>query len=89
MLFIYFVCFDPVYLGHPDNFIPANSLVTPTHIVPEWYFLPFYAILRSVPDKLIGVLLLLASIIVLFIFPFIIKSKIYTGYFRPLYRVFF
>ena len=81
--------FDPVYLGHPDNFIPANPLVTPTHIVPEWYFLPFYAILRSVPDKLFGVILLLASIIILLVFPFIIKAKVHTGYFRPLYQIFF
>ena len=53
-LFIYcgFVFFAPNVLGHPDNYIPANPLVTPAHIVPEWYFLPFYAVLRSVPDKL-------------------------------------
>jgi ubiquinol-cytochrome c reductase cytochrome b subunit len=89
ILFSFFIYFDPVYLGHPDNFIPANPLVTPTHIVPEWYFLPFYAILRSVPNKLFGVILLLASIIVLLIFPFIVKSKINTGFFRPLYQIFF
>ena len=89
IIFSYFVFFDPVYLGHPDNFIPANPLVTPTHIVPEWYFLPFYAILRSVPDKLFGVILLLASIIILLVFPFIIKAKVHTGYFRPLYQIFF
>jgi ubiquinol-cytochrome c reductase cytochrome b subunit len=55
-MFSIFVYFAPNYLGHPDNYIPANPLVTPPHIVPEWYFLPFYAILRSIPDKLGGVL---------------------------------
>lgn len=89
ILFSYFIFFDPVYLGHPDNFIPANPLVTPAHIVPEWYFLPFYAILRSVPNKLFGVLLLLGSILVLLIFPFIIKTNINTGFLRPLYKKFF
>jgi len=89
ILFSYFIFFDPVYLGHPDNFIPANPLVTPAHIVPEWYFLPFYAILRSVPNKLFGVLLLLGSIIVLLIFPFLIKTSINTGLLRPLYQKLF
>lgn len=89
IFFSYFIFFDPVYLGHPDNFIAANPLVTPNHIVPEWYFLPFYAILRSVPDKLIGVLLLLASILVLLLFPFITKQNIVSGYLRPLYQKFF
>jgi ubiquinol-cytochrome c reductase cytochrome b subunit len=67
LLFIFFV---PDKLGHPDNYIPANPQVTPAHIVPEWYFLPFYAILRSVPNKLLGVILLLASILVLIFLPF-------------------
>jgi len=69
ILFIY-LFFLPNNLGHPDNYIHANPLVTPTHIVPEWYFLPFYAILRSVPDKLGGVCALLGSIIILFFLPF-------------------
>jgi ubiquinol-cytochrome c reductase cytochrome b subunit len=56
IVFAGFVFFAPDYLGHPDNYIPANPLVTPAHIVPEWYFLPFYAILRAIPDKLGGVL---------------------------------
>lgn len=85
-LLAFFVFFLPDYLGHSDNFILANPLVTPTHIVPEWYFLPFYAILRSVPDKLFGVLLLLASIIVLFIFPLFLQSYVNTGKFRPGYQ---
>merc|ERR1712188_237010 len=73
MFFSYLVFFNPNLLGHPDNYIPANPLVTPAHIVPEWYFLPFYAILRSIPNKLGGVLLL-SAIFILLIMPFIIKS---------------
>jgi ubiquinol-cytochrome c reductase cytochrome b subunit len=64
-------------------------MVTPSHIVPEWYFLPFYAILRSVPDKLGGVVLLLSSILVLLILPFYTKSKIRTSAFRTLYKISF
>lgn len=67
----YFVFFQPNALGHPDNFIEANPMVTPLHIVPEWYFLPFYAILRSIPDKLGGVICMFASILVLFFFSLI------------------
>ena len=69
LLFIFlfmFITFYPNYLGHPDNYIRANPLVTPTHIVPEWYFLPFYAILRSVPNKLVGVIMMFSSILILF-----------------------
>jgi len=81
LLFIFFV---PDKLGHPDNYIPANPQVTPAHIVPEWYFLPFYAILRSVPNKLLGVILLLASILVLIFLPFfsqpIIRSVKFKEY---------
>ena len=64
VLFIMFVCFSPNLLGHPDNYIPANPLVTPHHIVPEWYFLPFYAILRSITNKLLGVIAMLAAMCV-------------------------
>merc|ERR1711976_11083 len=71
------------------NYIPANPLVTPAHIVPEWYFLPFYAILRSIPNKLGGVLLLLSAIFILLIMPFIIKSEIRSSQFRPLAAIFF
>jgi ubiquinol-cytochrome c reductase cytochrome b subunit len=70
MLFAYFIYFVPNYLGHSDNYIEANPLVTPEHIVPEWYFLPFYAILRSIPDKLGGILFMLGSILFFFILPF-------------------
>jgi len=71
MIFSYFVFFMPNYLGHPDNYIPANPMVTPAHIVPEWYFLPLYAILRSIPDKIAGIICLVFYILSLFILPFI------------------
>jgi ubiquinol-cytochrome c reductase cytochrome b/c1 subunit len=74
--FLVFVFFMPNLLGHPDNYIPANPLVTPAHIVPEWYFLPFYAILRSVPHKLGGVIIMLVSILGLLILPFGVNSDI-------------
>lgn len=73
-----FVFFIPNYLGHPDNYIPANPLVTPTHIVPEWYFLPFYAILRAIPDKLGGVCVMMCAIIILALLPFIIHRDLKT-----------
>jgi quinol-cytochrome oxidoreductase complex cytochrome b subunit len=81
--------YSPNYLGHTDNYIKANPMVTPAHIVPEWYFLPFYAILRSVPNKLGGVLLLLLSIFVLVALPFYSNSKIRSAAFRSIYKVFF
>ena len=81
LLIFYF----PNFLGHSDNYIPANPLVTPPHIVPEWYFLPFYAILRSIPDKLGGVLAMLAAILVLLLLPFINFSNIRSNKFRPLF----
>ena len=89
MFFAFFVFFAPNYLGHPDNYIAANPIVTPAHIVPEWYFLPFYAILRAIPNKLGGVIALAGAIIMLFILPFIAKPKIRSAFFRPLYKVVF
>ena len=83
-----FVFFAPNYLGDPNNFIPANPLQTPADIVPEWYFLPFYAILRSVPNKLGGVTLMFGSIIVLFVLPWLDTSPVRSARFRPLYRPF-
>jgi ubiquinol-cytochrome c reductase cytochrome b subunit len=83
------VFFAPNYLGHADNYIPADPLVTPKHIVPEWYFLPFYAILRAVPDKLSGVLLMFGSILVWFLLPWLDRSKVRSMVFRPLGRIFF
>jgi ubiquinol-cytochrome c reductase cytochrome b subunit len=79
ILFTILVFFYPNLLGHPDNYIPANSLVTPAHIVPEWYFLPFYAILRSIPDKLGGVLCMGLAIAILFFLPLFYKN-IYLQY---------
>ncbi|WP_029007557.1 cytochrome b [Azospirillum halopraeferens] len=84
-----FVFFMPNYLGHPDNYIPANPLVTPAHIVPEWYFLPFYAILRAIPDKLGGVIAMFGAIAVLFVLPWLDTSKVRSCKFRPIYRQFF
>jgi quinol-cytochrome oxidoreductase complex cytochrome b subunit len=69
------VFFYPNALGHPDNYIKANALITPKHIVPEWYFLPFYAILRAIPNKLGGVLAMFLSILILFTLPFISSFK--------------
>ncbi len=66
LMFCYFIFYNPNILGHPDNYIEADPMLTPAHIVPEWYLLPFYAILRAVPDKLMGVLLMFGSIVVLF-----------------------
>jgi len=83
IFFAIFLYFAPNVLGHPDNYIPANPMVTPPHIVPEWYFLPFYAILRSIPDKLAGVLALASAIISLFILPFIHKPETRSMRFRP------
>ena len=83
------VFFYPNYLGHPDNYIPANPLQTPAHIVPEWYFLPFYAILRAIPDKLGGVLFMFGAIAVLFVLPWLDKSPVRSGRFRPIFKVFF
>lgn len=82
----YFVFYQPNYLGHADNYIQANPMVTPTHIVPEWYFLPFYAILRSIPQKLSGVLAMFGAIMVLFFLPWLDKSKVKSAAYRPIFR---
>lgn len=84
-----FVFFYPNLLGHTDNYIPANPMVTPPHIVPEWYYLPFYAILRSIPDKLGGVLAMFGAILILFVLPVTNISKIRSSWFRPLHKPFF
>ncbi len=86
LVFGYFLFFYPNSLGHPDNYIPANPMVTPAHIVPEWYFLPFYAILRAVPDKLGGVLMMFGAIALLFALPFLDRSPIKSGAYRPLFK---
>lgn len=91
IIFIYFfiIFYYPNALGHPDNYIMANSLVTPAHIVPEWYSLPFYAILRAIPNKIGGVIAMLAAILILFIIPFIDFSNIKSPRIRVLHNFFF
>ena len=89
IFYLGFVFYVPEFFGNPDNNIPANPLVTPAHIVPEWYLLPFYAILRSIPDKLLGVIAMFSSIVVLFFLPWIDTSKVRSGRFRPAFRLFY
>lgn len=81
-----FVFFAPNFFGEPDNYIPANFLVTPPHIVPEWYFLPFYAILRSIPDKLGGVITMFTAVFVLFLVPWLDTSRVRSARFRPIFK---
>lgn len=87
LMFSFFVFFYPNVLGHSDNYIPANPLSTPAHIVPEWYFLPFYAILRSIPDKLGGVVAMISAILVLLLLPVINTSKVRSSKFRPIFGI--
>lgn len=82
----FFVFLSPNTLGHPDNYIGANPIVTPAHIVPEWYFLPFYAILRSIPHKLGGVIAIFGALVCLLFLPFINTSEVRSSAFRPLFR---
>lgn len=84
-----FVFYAPNYLGHSDNYNPADPLVTPASIVPEWYLLPFYAILRSIPDKLGGVIAMISSILILLILPLVDKSKTRNKAFVPISKLFF
>lgn len=86
LVFAGFVFFAPNFFGEPDNYIKADPMVTPAHIVPEWYFLPFYAILRSMPSKLGGVILMFGSIALLFVVPWLDRSKVRSARFRPLYK---
>ena len=96
VIFAIFVFYFPNMLGHPDNYIEANPLSTPAHIVPEWYFLPFYAILRAItfdilfiPAKLGGVIAMFGAIAVLFLLPWLDRSPVRSAKFRPIYRWFF
>ena len=96
LVFSAFVFFLPNALGHPDNYIPANPLATPAHIVPEWYFWPFYAILRAftvdffgIPAKLWGVLAMFASILLLLFLPWLDSSRVRSARFRPTYKYLF
>ena len=89
LVFAYLVFFAPNMLGEADNYIPANPLVTQPHIVPEWYFLPFYAILRAIPDKLMGVIGMFGATLILFALPWLDTSKVRSAKFRPIYKQFF
>ena len=95
ILYAFFIFFAPNYLGHADNYIPANPLATPAHIVPEWYFWPFYAILRAfttdfiLPAKLWGVVAMFSSILLLFFLPWLDTSPVRSGNYRPLFKRFF
>jgi ubiquinol-cytochrome c reductase cytochrome b/c1 subunit len=89
ILYAWFVFEIPNFLGHADNYIPANPAETPSHIVPEWYYLPFYAILRSIPNKLIGVIALFGSIGILVFLPWLDTSRVKSATYRPLYKQFF
>ncbi|TAL79779.1 MAG: cytochrome b/b6 [Beijerinckiaceae bacterium] len=89
IFFAWFIFYIPNYLGHADNYIVANPLKTPPHIVPEWYYLPFYAILRSIPSKLGGVCCMFGSILLFAVLPWLDTSKVKSAAYRPLYRAFF
>jgi ubiquinol-cytochrome c reductase cytochrome b subunit len=96
LVFAYFIFYLPNYLGHPDNYIEADPLKTPAHIVPEWYFLPFYAILRAITfnigpidSKLGGVLAMFGAVLVLFVVPWLDTSKVRSAVYRPWYKMFF
>lgn len=89
LVFATFVFYFPNVLNHPDNCIPADPLQTPAHVVPEWYFLPYYAILRSIPHKAGGIVAMLGSLLVLLIIPFTNTSDIRNTTYRPLFKVFF
>jgi ubiquinol-cytochrome c reductase cytochrome b/c1 subunit len=88
LVFALLIFFGPNLLGDPDNYTPANPLVTPAHIAPEWYFRPYYAILRTVEWKLGGVVLMFASILVLFFLPWLDTSPVRSTRFRPMYKPF-
>jgi quinol-cytochrome oxidoreductase complex cytochrome b subunit len=83
------VFWAPNMLGDAENYVPANPLVTPPHIVPEWYYLPFYAILRSIPDKLLGVIAMFGAILIMFALPWLDRHPVRSASFRPVFRIFF
>jgi ubiquinol-cytochrome c reductase cytochrome b subunit len=89
VFFFFFVIYEPDVLGHPDNYIEADPLVTPAHIVPEWYFLPFYCILRAIPDKLGGVIMMVAVIAIWLILPNLDGSRFRSSFFKPFHLVLF
>jgi ubiquinol-cytochrome c reductase cytochrome b/c1 subunit len=89
LFFAFWIFFQPNYLGHAINYEPANALVTPAHIVPEWYYLPFYAILRAIPSKLGGVIAMFGSILILLALPWLDTSRVRSGSYRPIFKGFF
>ena len=89
MLYCWFVFFVPNYLGDPDNYIVANPMLTPPHIVPEWYFLPFYAILRAIPSKLGGVIFMFGAIVMLVLLPWLDTSGVRSAVYRPVFKILF
>jgi ubiquinol-cytochrome c reductase cytochrome b/c1 subunit len=89
IVFAWFLFYIPNYLGDADNYIEANPLQTPAHIVPEWYYLPYYAILRSIPSKLGGVTAMFSAILVFAFLPWLDRSPVKSAVYRPLYRIFF
>ena len=89
IFFAWFIFYTPNFLGHADNYIPANPLVTPSHIVPEWYYLPFYAILRAIPSKLGGVTAMFGAIAILAFLPWLDTSRVRSAKYRPMYKAFF
>ena len=86
LIYSFFVFYAPNFMGNSDNYIPANPMQTPNHIVPEWYLLPYYAILRSVPNKLLGVIMAFGSIFLLFLVPWLDSSPVRSARFRPVYK---
>ena len=89
IFYAWWIFYVPNYLGHADNYIEANPLVTPAHIVPEWYYLPFYAILRAIPSKLGGVVAMFSAILILCFLPWLDTSRVRSAKYRPVYKVFF
>jgi quinol-cytochrome oxidoreductase complex cytochrome b subunit len=89
VFYAWFVFYVPNYLYDADNYIEANPLQTPVHIVPEWYYLPFYAILRSIPSKLIGTAAMFAAVLIIAFLPWLDTCKVRSAAYRPLYRIFF
>ena len=87
--FFFIVFFLPNYFSHPDKYLEANPMVTPPHIVPEWYLLPFYAILRAIPSKIGGVIAMFGAILVLFVIPWLDLSPVRSARYRPIYKWFF
>lgn len=85
----YVVCYVPNAIGHSDNYIPANPIVTPPSIVPEWYLLPYYTILRAVPNKLLGVVAMLGSLLILLAIPILDTSRVRGNQFRVFGKVLF